>query len=83
MQAKTIKIRGETYNWLLKLVSDAQKKADRRVTFDDVLNGLKESKMKKKKDIMSLAGSWKMSDEEAKKIITEIYKERKVISRRL
>ncbi len=39
----------------------------RRVSFDDALNSIKESKMKKT-NIMKLAGSWKMSDNEWKKI---------------
>ena len=83
MQSRAIKISEENYLWLLEIASNAQKKLGRPVSFDEALNGLKKGKMKKKKDIMELAGSWKMSDEEAKKLITEIYKERKIISRRL
>ncbi len=68
MQTKTIRISEETYKWLLKLASEAQKEMGKPVSFDDALNGLKKGKMKKRKDIMSLAGSWKMSDEEWKEI---------------
>jgi len=34
--------------------------------------------MKKKKDLLTLAGSWKMLDIKAKELMDKIYKERKI-----
>ena len=82
MESKTIKISEENYRWLLKLASDAQKELGRPVSFEETLNNLRDKKMRKK-NIMDFAGAWKMSDKEAKKLILDIYKERKVTSRRL
>jgi predicted CopG family antitoxin len=60
---KTIKISEEKYRKLLKIASDLQKEREEKVSFDDALEILMETK--KNKDIMGLAGAWKkMSDEE-------------------
>jgi predicted CopG family antitoxin len=85
MESKTIKISKENYSRLLKIAADLQKERGELVTFDDTLNEmeLKNGETGKKGDIMKLAGSWKMSDEEAENFLNRIYKERKVSSRRL
>mgnify|MGYP001562520216 CR=1 FL=1 len=84
MAYKTIKISEENYRWLLKLASIIQSEKGKLVSFDDAISEIKNEKIERKKDkLMSLAGSWKMSDKEALKLIDEIYKERKIISHRL
>jgi predicted CopG family antitoxin len=83
MVSRAIKISEENYIWLLKLAGDIQKKRNRPVSFDDTLDVLKRNKIEKKDKLMSLAGSWKMSDKEAGEIINGIYRERKIDSRRL
>ncbi len=71
MESKTIKISKENYLWLLRMAAELQKQSHRPITFDIVINNLKENKMKKKK-LSDLAGSWKMSDKEAKKFLKDI-----------
>ena len=80
MVSKTIKISEENYKWLLHVAAELQKTRGKIVSLDEALENFKENK---KRDIMDLAGAWKMSDEEAKKFIGKIYKERKLISRRI
>jgi predicted CopG family antitoxin len=81
MTSRTIKISEETYRWLLDIATDLQKQRGTRVSFDEALGEIKEKK--KKKNIMDLAGKWKLSDKEAKELLNGIYKERKIISRRI
>ena len=64
---KTIKVSERNYKWLLHLAAEIQKKRSERVSFDDALEELKVKK-EEKGDIMDLAGSWEMSDEEWKEI---------------
>ena len=80
---KTIKISEEKYIWLLNIMAQLQKERGKRITFDDALDNVIKEKNEKKTDIMELAGAWKMSDEEAEELISGIYKERKIKSRRL
>jgi len=82
MVSKTIKISEENYKQLLAVATALQHQYGRKVSFDEALHD-KLNKNKKRGDIMKLAGSWKMSDKEAEKLLGEIYSERKVISRRL
>jgi predicted CopG family antitoxin len=82
MASKTIKVSEENYEWLIGLAAQLQEKRKKRVTFDDALNELQGKK--KKEDIMDFAGDWDdISDKEAKQFLDGVYKERKVISRRL
>jgi len=81
MVSKTIKISEKNYLWLLNLASELQRKRKRLVSFDEALEELKEGKGDN--NVVALAGSWKMSEKESAKMVNEIYKERKVTSRRL
>ncbi len=74
MESKTIKVSKENYLWLLRIAAELQKQSHKPVTFDVVINNLKECKTMKKKKLSDLAGSWKMSDEEAKKMKDNIKK---------
>ncbi|MBI2043421.1 hypothetical protein HYT25_03465 [Candidatus Pacearchaeota archaeon] len=85
MTSKTIKISEENYKRLLNIASELQKQREERVSFDDALKIMEAIKMNgKKKKLSDLAGKWKyMTDKEANVLIKEIYKERKIISKRL
>lgn len=73
MESKTIKISKENYLWLLKLATEIQKNYHKPVSFDFVLENLKNNNMKKKKNIMDFAGIWKnMTNEEAEKLKEDI-----------
>ena len=75
MESKTIKISKENYLWLLRLSAELQKEQHKPVTFDFVIENLRNNKMEKKKSIMDLAGRWKdMTDEEAEKFMKDIRK---------
>lgn len=78
--AKAIKISDENYLWLLKLAAELQKERGRVVSFDETLG---EVRNRRKMKLAKLAGSWKMSDSKAKKLIGSLYSERKISSRRL
>ena len=78
--AKAIKISDDNYIWLLKLAAELQKQRGRVVSFDETLVEIRKGKKMK---LTRLAGSWKMSDSEAKKLINSLYGERKISSRRL
>ena len=84
MVSKTIKIGEGNYRRLLNIVAELQKEREKRVSFDDALEIMEVAKKKGDKKLSDLAGRWgDMDDKEAKTLIKEIYKERKVISRRL
>jgi len=67
MTSKTIKISEENYKWLLQIAAELQKRREQIVTFDIALSELRGEKMKNKK-LSDLAGRWRMSDEEWKRI---------------
>ena len=84
MVSKTIKIGEGNYRRLLNIVAELQKEREKRVSFDDALEIMEVAKKKGDRKLSDLAGRWEdMNDKEAKTLIKEIYKERKVISRRL
>ena len=76
MESKTIKISKENYLWLLRLAAEMQKEYHKPVSFDIVINELKNKKMeKKKKNILDFAGRWKdMNDKEAKEFMNNAKK---------
>ena len=72
MDSKTIKISKENYLWLLKIAAELQKKHNKPISFDYVIENLKKNKMKKKKSIMDFAGIWKdITDEGAEKFLKD------------
>ena len=73
MSMKTIKVSEKNYRWLLHLATELQRRRLERVSFDDAIEELK-FKKEKKSDIMELAGSWEMSDEEWKEIKNSLKK---------
>lgn len=85
MVSRTIKISEENYRRLLNIAAELQKRREEKVSFDDALQVMEaESLGKKNKKLSDLAGRWAdMSDKEANAILKDIYKERRVISRRL
>ncbi|MAG02208.1 antitoxin [Candidatus Pacearchaeota archaeon] len=75
MESKTIKISKDNYIWLLRKAAELQKEYHKPVSFDYVIENLKNNKMKKKKSIMEFAGIWgDMTDEEAEKLKKDIRK---------
>ena len=73
MESKTIKISYENYCWLAKLAAEIQRKKERPVSLDEALTEIKVKKSNKK-DLLSFAGSWKMTDEEAEELKRNIRK---------
>ena len=83
MVSRAIKISEENYKKLLRIASILQGKRGERATFDDAL-GVMEFEEKDERKPSDFAGIWEhINDKEAEKLIGEIYKERKVASRRL
>lgn len=71
--AKTIKVSDETYSLLAEFAGKLQTALKKPVSLDEAL-----SQLLGKGDIMNLAGSWNLSDEEAeilKKEIEELWSE--------
>ena len=81
-KTRTIKISDNNYKWLLKISSDLQKKKEKKISFDDALKELAANDGKKN-SIMNFAGKLELSEKDSKNMIEEIYKERKIASRRL
>ncbi len=65
MEQKTIKIGEENYRWLIKLAAEIQKQQEKPISFNEAITELKKHKMSKLSD---LAGAWKISENESKKI---------------
>lgn len=85
MVSKTIKISEENYRRLLNIASEMQKQRAERVSFDDALQIMGTTKIRKTKakKLSDLAGRWSMNNGESNNFIKEIYKERRIISKRL
>ncbi len=66
METKVIKVSKENYEWLLSVAAKIQHREKKAATFDDALNSIRRQK------ISDLAGSWKMSEKEADKLIKDI-----------
>lgn len=66
-ETKTIKVSKETYAELSEIAGELQVKLKRPVSLDEAIKHLTKKKKKGTK-ISDLAGSWDMSDEEAKEI---------------
>ena len=72
MESKTIKISKNNYLWLLRLAAEMQKEHHKPVSFDIVIEELKNKNMKNKRSIMNFAGIWKdISDKEAEKFLKD------------
>ncbi len=71
MESKGVKISDENYRWLATLAAELQKQKQRPISLDEALT---EIKMKKsdKKNILSFAGMWKISDKEADKLKSKV-----------
>ena len=82
MTSKTIKISEYNYKWLLGIAAELQKRRGELISLDTAISEMR-NKEESKKSIIGLAGKWKMSDKEAEIILSDIYKERKIASRRL
>jgi predicted CopG family antitoxin len=67
--AKTIEISDENYYTLAELAGKLQIALKKPVSVDEAL-----SQLLGKEDIMNLAGSWKLSDDEAENLKEEIEK---------
>ncbi len=65
---KTIKVDENTYKLINELVGELRSEEKRPVSMNEALS--KMLKEKKKHSIMDFAGSWEMSDKEAKKMRT-------------
>ncbi|KYK35877.1 MAG: hypothetical protein HXS48_22920 [Theionarchaea archaeon] len=76
--SKTIKITDKNYALLVKLAGELQAASKKPVSIDEAL-----SQLLGKEDIMNLAGSWNISDEEAenlKKDIEELWSKWRISS---
>ncbi|MBS3134212.1 hypothetical protein J4214_03195 [Candidatus Woesearchaeota archaeon] len=69
MEMKTVKMSKENYEWLCKIAGKMQMEEERNISIDEAL-----SKLRKKGNILDLAGSWEMSDEEAEKFLKDTRK---------
>lgn len=67
---KTIKIRVETYEKLNEFAGLLQSRLKRPVSLDEAIQYL--LKLSEKTKISSLAGTWRMTDEEEKEIISSL-----------
>ncbi len=72
MESKTVKISSENYKWLAKLAAELQKEKEKPISLDEALTKIKTEK--ERKSILSFAGSWKISDKEAKELKGNIEK---------
>ncbi|MBI2579082.1 MAG: hypothetical protein HYW26_05200 [Candidatus Aenigmarchaeota archaeon] len=63
---KTIKVDERTYKLLNELVGEIRAEEKRPVSINEALSRV--LKEKKKRNLMDFAGSWSMSDNEAKKM---------------
>lgn len=71
---KTIKVDERTYRLLNELVGEMRAEEKRPVSMNEALSRLL---IRKKRNIMDLAGAWKMSDKEAEKIKRDIKRRRR------
>ena len=69
MTTKTIKVSEDNYRWLLKLSNHLQKKLGKPISIDKAITLLHAPN---KKNIMDLAGKWKISDQEAEEIFKDL-----------
>lgn len=75
MTTKAIKISEDSYNWLVGVAADLQKKAGRSVSIDEALKYVKKTKKEGNSNLLlKLAGSWKMNDIEADNFMKDIRK---------
>ncbi len=72
MESKTIKISSENYKWLAKLAAELQKEKEKPISLDEALTKIKMGR--KRKSILSFAGSWRISDEKAEELKKSIKK---------
>jgi predicted CopG family antitoxin len=70
-ESKSIKVSKETYAELSEIAGELQLKLKRPVSIEEAIRQLTRRRKKGTK-ISDLAGSWKMSDEEAQEIKTSI-----------
>ena len=65
---KTIKVDKNTYEMINELVGEIRAEEKRPISINEALSRVLKEKKRHKHNIMDFAGSWKMSDEEAKKM---------------
>ncbi len=73
MESKTIKVSEENYRWLLTVAATLQKDRGRRISFDEAIENMKTGRTNAR-NLLKLAGSWKMTEREADKIKKETRK---------
>ncbi len=69
MPTKTIKISEDNYRWLSMFAGELQQQWGNPVSIDEALGTIR-----KGKSILALAGSWDMTDSEAKNMNLELKK---------
>ncbi len=69
METKVIKISKENYEWLCELAGKMQTEEKRSVSFDAAL-----AKLRKNRTVSDLAGSWRLNDKEAEKLLKSMKK---------
>ena len=67
MTTKAIKISEENYKWLCQEAGELQKESGELISIDKVI-----SKLKHRRSLSDLAGTWKMSDKDTAEIMTEL-----------
>ncbi len=69
MSTKAIKISEDNYNWLVGIAGDLQKIEGKSVSIDKAISYIKEGEKIRSSDVLKkVAGSWKISDSEAKEL---------------
>jgi len=67
MTSKAIKISEENYKWLCREAGELQKESGEIISIDKFI-----SKLKHRKSLSDLAGSWKISDKDTDEIMKEL-----------
>lgn len=67
MTTKTIKISEENYEWLIRYSGDLQKEVGKPISVDKAFSAIRKD-TQGKDTLLEFAGSWKMTDEEERKI---------------
>ncbi|MBI4148526.1 hypothetical protein HY490_04505 [Candidatus Woesearchaeota archaeon] len=69
MSLKAVKVSDENYRWLSTVAGELQQQRQAPVSIDEALNTIRRGK-----NVSELAGTWKMSEDEAKRIEADLKK---------
>ncbi|HLD15269.1 MAG TPA: hypothetical protein VJB94_01690 [Candidatus Nanoarchaeia archaeon] len=69
MEAKTVKISKQNYEWLCEIAGKVQIEEKRSISIDEAI-----SKLRSSGKLSDLAGAWDISDKQARKLLKDIRK---------